>query len=64
MISGLGTSLCELILNIPIKNNFVQKLRNAIVKGKDIPHVIEWMIENNRIISIVFLNIIKQQKKC
>jgi arabinosaccharide transport system substrate-binding protein len=42
----------DIKLNITLvaQNAFIQKLQAAMMDGKDFPDIIEWMIENNRIL--------------
>jgi ABC-type glycerol-3-phosphate transport system substrate-binding protein len=44
---------CNIRLNIVLvaQNSFIKKLQEAMMEGRDYPDIIEWMIENNRILS-------------
>jgi lactose/L-arabinose transport system substrate-binding protein len=44
---------CNIKINIKLvaQNSFIKKLQEAMMEGRDYPDIIEWMIENNRILS-------------
>lgn len=41
----------KLNVTLVAQNAFIQKLQAAMMDGKDFPDIIEWLIENNRILS-------------
>jgi arabinosaccharide transport system substrate-binding protein len=41
----------DLQIELVAQNAFVQKLQAVMIDGKNVPDVIEWMIENNRILN-------------
>jgi ABC-type glycerol-3-phosphate transport system substrate-binding protein len=44
----------NILLNITLvpQNRFIEKLRETMTDGRDYPDIIEWIIENNRILSV------------